>query len=100
MADTEILNKLNSDLSKEKETMHQRNNEEQAMMAWEMMDDSMIGNMGEEIQHYNESKFEDAEDDDFDFFVQRLKLWEIVLGGQISLIMSYRCRTKMKMKIQ
>ena len=35
MMDLEILEKLNSNSSKEKKTMHQQDTEEQAIMAWE-----------------------------------------------------------------
>ena len=78
---------------------HQQDIEEQVIMAWETLDDSMIDNTEEENPKADETKFEYAEDDDFNFFVGKLKFHEIVLGGQISQKMLCECKTTVEMKI-
>ena len=55
------------------------------MMAWETLDDCTIDKAEEENENADETKFEDAEDADFNFLVGKLKLQEIILGGLISL---------------
>ena len=52
MTDSEILDKLNSDSSEEKEMVYQQVTEEQVILAWETLDDSMIDNTEEENQKW------------------------------------------------
>ena len=67
MMDSEILESLNSNSAGKKETAHQQDTEEQAMMAWETLDDSMIDKAEEENGKADETKIEDTEDDEFNF---------------------------------
>ena len=78
---------------------HQQDTEEQAMMVWETLHDSMIDNAEEEKSKANETNFLDAEDDDFNFLVWKLKFQEIVPGEQISLKKSHECKAKVEMRI-
>ena len=79
MMDSEILEKLNSDSSKEKETMHQQDTEEQAMMAWETLDDSMIDKVEEENENVNETKLRMLKMMILICLVGKLKFQEIIL---------------------
>ena len=58
---------LKLQFSWKKETAHQQDTEEQAMMAWETLDDSMIDKAEEENGKADETKIEDTEDDEFNF---------------------------------
>ena len=59
----------------------------------------MIYNAEEENSKADERKFEDVEDDDFNFLMQKLKFQEIMLGGQNSLEMLHKCKIKIEMEI-
>ena len=48
MTDLEIMEKSNSNSAKEKETLHQQHTVEQAMMAWETLNHSLIDKAKEE----------------------------------------------------
>ena len=68
MTNTEFVEKLNSNSAKLKGTTHQQYTEEQAMMAWETLDNSMIDKAKEKNQNSNETKFEDTKNDKFNIF--------------------------------
>ena len=97
--DSEISNKLNADPNNKTETAQQKDVEEHAMMAWETFDSSTIDNMEEEKLKADETKLEDAEDDEFIFCGLKLKFHEIILGGQMNQKMLCICNTTVKMKI-
>ena len=55
MMESEVLEKLDSNSSAEKETLHQQDTEEQATMAWERLDDSTIDKAEEENKNADET---------------------------------------------
>ena len=62
--DSGISNKLNADPNNKTETAQQEDVEEHAMIAWETFDSSTIDNMEEEKLKADETRLEDAEDDE------------------------------------
>ena len=97
--DLEILVKLNSNSSEEKETAHQQDTEEHVMMAWETLDDSMIHMAEEESGNAMKQDLRVPKMMNIIFLVGKLKFQEIMLGGLVSLKISHECKVKMKMMI-
>ena len=97
MTDSEILEKLNSGSAKEQETEHQQYTEEQAMMAWETLDDSTIDKAEEENLNADE-KFEDAKDDEFNFFGREVEVpgdyAQLKNSSSLNLMISYLQRSQ------
>ena len=59
--------------------MHQQDTEEQAMMAWETLDDSMIDKVEEENENVNETKLRMLKMMILICLVGKLKFQEIIL---------------------